>query len=242
MSITYIDCGDSATSGIKDLNTAGTYLAWFLTTSTAAAQRIYVKGKFIRHQAALNMELSVIRATTNLNVVATHAMFALNKWMFCAMTYDTTLTNTDQYCYFGDLSTTVTEATSYGTRVVGSGAVTSDSGTNARIGTGNLQPFINGRVGLVQIYNRQLSVAELRAIQFDCLRGYNLNGCVLSVIPNLVNIADLSGAKNTLTVTGAPTQGAAPPLRVRNRITKSQGPIYVASGGSDGYYYREYTN
>lgn len=208
----YINGGSGAS--LDDLVTA-TFVAWVYPTAFAANQVLWSKNgttRYARFNTAARLNFAVARATTPLEVTATDTLTA-NRWAFVAGALNTGGVNTDQKAYYGSLTSVVAEVSAYTTQQVGTGAVTSDAAGNLSIGSNTASQPFTGRVAWVQVYNRQLSLGELRMLQGD--RSLKLQGCVGFWQPGWdagTTVPDLSGSGNHGTITGAPTYVAGLPL------------------------------
>jgi hypothetical protein len=252
MALTFVDNSSdevqlSSANGLRDIE-AGTYLARVFQTSTPASFRyIYRANEGGGNRTfdvggsggTLGPRLGIERAIAGLGVSATPANtphFALNTWCDFAVTWDFAGADTDQHLYGGNLSNPFTEATTYASQVAGSGTATESTAANPQIGgmfdTG-LRAF-PGRIAWLLIFNRQLSLGELRALQHrpyktaDCVGFWHLYGTGTQ--------QDLSGHLNNGTVTGA-TASAHPPMGIPfGRVGGWRG-AFTAAVGKPWYYY-----
>lgn len=238
----YINVGSGAS---LDSLTACTIAAWVYLTSTAAIRGIYYKGyapgstgKYLRLNGSGQWEATVLRATTNL-IMRSSTGVGTNKWHYLVAAWNTAGANGDQHMYWGDLTAIATEVT-YGTQQVGTGAVTAESTLNGFIGGyGSAEPFV-GRIARVQVFNRQLSLGEIRQIQ-----GYplTLSGCVGFWRPGWddgTTVPDKSGAGNHGTITGTPSRAGGIPLKILGRpqyattVAAAGGSSFIPSDGLAG--------
>lgn len=187
----------------------GTVMVWIYQTSTANPTAwVFPGGTSCQFNPNTTSVLFGIgRATQNLNMVTAFSnlpTFGTNKWSFLAAVWNVTGVNGDQHLYHGDLTTLAAEASAYAIQRVGSGSVNSSAGLNTLIGNvaGGSQPMA-GSIALVAIWNRQLSLAEIRQQQF---RPMPTSGCVLLLQLGFNGTGtqpDLSGSTNAVSVTGA---------------------------------------
>jgi hypothetical protein len=230
------------TSATLENHTAASYLAWVYTTTDTNSRRIYQKGLFAGNGArALSigaatpeLSLQVNRATTILSAAANlsnFAAYALNSWVCFAGVHDTGGANGDQKLYCGNLLAPLAEPSAYSAQSVGSGAPASNAGSSAFIAnTSNTNAAFQGRIALVAVFNRVLSLAELRDLQY---RPRPTRGCVgfwqLGRTGTSTQM-DYSGNGNHGTVTGA-TFSHGPPIRpVRRR--KFAASVAAPAGGN----------
>jgi hypothetical protein len=170
----------AASSVNNCLDSGGTILMWLYPTDIVTANS-YARNAniFFNNNGGSSVQLSIARATQSILMVSNGAPSTLgaNKWFFVAAVWNPAGTNTDQHLYHGDLATAIAEVSSYSIQRVGSGTVTSNSGLNLLVGnaTNGLLPM-TGRIGVVAMWNRQLSLGELRAQQY---RPLPTSGCVL---------------------------------------------------------------
>lgn len=216
MALLFSASTDKVTAGsnaaLDDLTTA-TYLAWVYPTSTADG-RICMKGLFngtgARHLSVTpgggHLQISVERATTNLEATASANAVTLNTWNFVAGVHNTGGANGDQKLYIGTLAAPAAEVATYSVRAVGTGAPNSNASATQIIGnkSNDAVPF-PGRIAWLGIWRRELPLGEIRQQQF---RLYPSPGCVFWMPLGLQSGAssaqlDYSGWGNHGTVTGA---------------------------------------
>jgi hypothetical protein len=160
-----------------DNQTTMTVALWVYPT-TVTGTRVFISKvgsggntggwRFIFDNASGNMNLRRDRATTQLNYTTNNNGLTANSWRCVAATFDTGAN--DGHIYSGDLSSTMVEHT-YGTSTGGSGAITggaSDSANTMFVGnnSGTASAF-QGRIAMVGVWARVLTLAELREWQFD---------------------------------------------------------------------------
>lgn len=193
-----------------------TYIGWFYATSDAGGQNHMGKSTAAgRHSLERKFgdvddyNLIVDRATTDASAATTGVDRPLNAWKFIGAAYGAG--GAGPRIYHGNLTTVAVEA-SYSAQTDGSGAVSNGSGL-AFIG-GNNNPFTAafiGRIGLVMVWDRALTLGEIKAQQFN---PHKTSGCILFTqygFNGTSTQADWSGGANNGTVTGA-TQSSHVPL------------------------------
>jgi hypothetical protein len=213
-----VDVGSGAS--IDDL-AAGTILAWFRLDAfpPANTSMIYTKessglgiGWQIQTDSIVRLFITRGAGASEIGVrVASPTGIAGAAWGFMATTWDGALTDTDQHFYSGDLSTIAVEAGSYNVQLVGAGALDSVAAASGVVGNraANSRQF-DGLIGWIGIWNRQLSLGEVRAQQF---RPHKTSGCVLFVHLGYAGTGtqpDWSGNGNNGTVTGATVANHVP--------------------------------
>ncbi len=158
---------------------------WVFHNSTSGVSQLLDKqagvGRVRLARNGANPIFFVNRATTNLDIQPLGSI-AANKWMFVAATYDINGADGDQHLYEGESDLPAVEFASYVSRNVGSGAQGDDSSADQHISepTGGTQG-LDGHIGVAGIWNRQLSLGEIREQQF---RPHPTKGCTLLVFPN----------------------------------------------------------
>ena len=209
----YINCGSA--SMLDDLTTYS-FVCWVKPTVAFAAvdtRWIYKKGDWGNGHDGFALDINATpdvvlmqfrqRATTPLNVQSIQtANLAVNKWSFLASSINLNGVDTDQYLYIGYLNTIVSEVGAYALRGVGSGTPVTNAAQNFILGNNNAftEPT-DGAVGIAMIFNKQLSLGELRTLQF---RPIPISGCLgFWVLHGTGTQPDLSGNGNNGTVTGA---------------------------------------
>src|SRR3990167_2178980 len=156
------------------------------------------------------------RATTNMIYISNNAALTTNKWWFVGITADQAGgVGTLAHIYVGDLTTLATERT-YGTSQDGSGAFTSNSGIEYRIGDkGAASESGNFRMADHFVYpGVVLTQAQFQLLQYRPHLAPLISGLKLYTIPGLIGTGtqpDWSGTGNTGAVTGA-TVSDGPPL------------------------------
>lgn len=185
--------------------TAATLMFWVYPTTVANALRQVIGKKGAantgwvvvkRGADGTNWAFLVDRATTDAGVDITGVQ--ANVWQY--MAYSWNVGATDFHSYLGTLSAVATEI-SAGV-ATGSGAQVDDSAESLIVGQGN-QNATGMRMGIVQIVNRVLTLAEIQHLQFH---PYPIPGTVLYTHLGLTGTGtqpDWSGNGNTGTVTGA---------------------------------------
>lgn len=202
----------ASNSTIDNLNNF-TYIAWvYPTTSGGATEEIIAKqstvsnGKRLRIQAGGSINLRASRATTAMNVSSgstSTVNYVINEWNIIAGVRDGADTQNGRI-YIGTATTTIREVDAYITANNGSGAATSEAGTPLYISNnGAFASSFGGGIAFVGVWNRALTLAELKAQQFFPHRtagnvvfmflGFNGTGTQ----------PDWSGNGNSGTVTGA---------------------------------------
>lgn len=209
----------AAAASINSLDTKTIY-GWFYPTTITADRRLFTKmtSGFNGWDLAIqdssgNLNWYVNRAGGNSHQTSSSSPLTTNKWWFVAGTYDVGAAQPTRL-YIGDLSTAAIEP-SYSSTTTGSGATSSDTTEVARIGNlySNANAF-QGRIGLVGMLNRALTLQEIIDLQF---KPRVVNGTVLFMPlgynSNSTPQPDLSGNANSGTVTGASLTQEGLPLR-----------------------------
>jgi hypothetical protein len=209
----YIDCG--AATVLQNIN-IGAMWAWVYTLSAAANAIIAGKSSStvfkLTSTATNRISFVRARATTATEVVADGAAMGVTKWVFIAVTWNTGGANADQKIFSGDLRTIAAEPGAYTTQTVGSGAETSDAGSNYRIGGPAGAPF-TGRIAVQGVIaGRQITLSEARSLQFRPRPVAGTVGLWWPGRDNETTVPDLSGTRNAGTVTGSPTRTPGVPL------------------------------
>lgn len=216
----YIEHGSAA--ALDDM-TVGAVAFWLFTTSDTARQNILSKSGNVTMELGENATPSNIyftktRATISQIVnaqVANFANYAINKWLFVVVNFDT-VTDGNNTLWIGDLDSVAAEPSVYTTQLAGVGALTTDAASNLRIGrhaTATGRQFV-GPIAEIWVFNKNINSTEREQLRTygaitdsaaTLLHGqYGMNGATGAV-------ADLTGNGNTGTVTGTLTVGAARP-------------------------------
>ena len=219
-----LDAVDHGSAASLDDIAAGTLLALVNCADVTPADGVFAVSKsgsnwmLVLRGPGLGNDLSwqIGRATTALHARATQAnlpAFLENRWVWLAATWNTAGSDSDQRLYAGGLTTPLVEAAAYVTQTVGSGSVTSNAAANLFVGNtsaGNSNSF-PGLIALVKIWNRRLSLDELRRHQSNLACSAQ---CVLFAWPGKNGrgtVFDESGNNNHGTITGAiPTADTVP--------------------------------
>ena len=208
-----VDCGSAA---ILDGIDVGTTIVWERPTTLATRNVIWDKtdpgteeGMFFAHDVSIGTRFAFQRdrATAALLAVAGVDVVTLDAWNFLAARWDTGGVDGDQQLFHGDLTTIVTEISSYSFQTVGSGFPSSHAAGSFVIGNrGDGTPLFreaDGDVAVVAIWNRRLSLGEIRAQQFHPHVTVNCRGFWYLGFNGTGTQPDLSGTGNNGTVTGA---------------------------------------
>ena len=205
------DCG---TNAVMDNIDAGTIMWWCrnqdstpTTTGTVIDKGDATHRWRIRNLTGGNINFIRDRATTDLTCEVAHASFANypgdGNLVFYAVSWDVALTNTDQHWYCGSGQLAPAEATAYATQIVGSGATQSNAGATLFVGNdAGLVNAYHAHLGPMAVFNRQLSLAEIRSWWRDP-RKLDAN-CVALWQNKVLNVqsADYSGNGNNAQPTG----------------------------------------
>lgn len=227
------NCGSGAT--IDDM-TAMSALIWFYPVSTASNRQLMAKSDggtlgwnwgFSGTSGALVANWR--RATTNATRTSSTTS-ANDAWNCYAFTADQGATPVWTF-YFGNLTTMLVEA-GYSATNNGSGAFQADNTFDLHLGnrTGADQG-VRGRYGFAALWNRVLTLGELRAQQFS---PHPTSGCVGFWWPGVngtTSIPDWSGKFNPAsTLTGLVTAPGLP-LDVLFE-SEDEDPYVVTAGGA----------
>jgi hypothetical protein len=226
-SLNFTATGDRVACGsatMLDNQDSYTGLAWVYRNAAAASGRkVFSKGDNPIHNFQLtgtsgDMQFNRFRATTNAQATTNTTPVALNTWVFLAWSFDTGASAGNvAKVYHGTLTSIAAEA-SYSVNSDGSGTPNDDAAADLAIGNRSTgasfdQPF-PGRIAFFAIYDRVLTLAELRAMQFrpfchspDCKLFVQLGW------GGAGTQADLSGNGNNCTVTGATKADHMPTAR-----------------------------
>lgn len=212
-----VNCGsDASFTGLDPW----TVLMWVKVTTLTNNRYFWSKGaggsnnrRSVCLLSGTSGDIGVVldRATTDLNYTSSNTPFSSSSWKFLAVTFHSTnSSNNLVHIYVGSLSTLATEVT-YVVRIDGSGAFASDSGESWRVGNLKAESgAIQGTIAYTQVISDELSLAQIRALQFRP-----------RVIPNtklFLNLGfngtgtqtDLSGNGNNGTVTGCAVDAHVP--------------------------------
>lgn len=189
-----------------------TVLLWVYVTTLTTNRAYWGKntGNFFNHSGSTgNIRVGADRSSGDSNYITNNTPVALNTWTCVAFTYDNAATP-PIHIYTGTVLPLV-EAT-YGTATDGSGSVVNDSGSAMLWGNRSaIDAAIQGRIAVGMMWNRVLTLGELRAQQFN---PHMTAGCVDFKIFGFNGVdtqPDYSGNLNAGTVTGA-TVGPHAPL------------------------------
>ena len=228
----FVDVGSG--SQLDGLNVA-TICAWIKTPADLTTTKtIYSKNdnKIFRIDAGGALAISVDRATTGISAIAGSAL-STSTWYFVAASYKATGVDGDQKLFVGALGSAAAEVGSYTTQIVGTGTVTSDGAGNGRIGArvAGTVPFVGQIAGVLIFKDINLSLNEIRRVQE---RPRNIASSICALwMPGYIagsSVPDFSGAVNTGTVNGAPTQSGGYPWRISGAPTYSV--VQAAAAGS----------
>lgn len=214
-----VDIGSNAS--LDNLAT-GTMIAWCFPVTPGGADVISGKApagfgayrEFAIASANLRLSFILNRATTDLNAFSGNNVITAGQWNYYGCVWDVGGANGDQKLFVGDLTTIVAEIGSYTIQTVGAGAQSDDSGSSQGIGNYVEEAGSNfsfeGDIAFFAIWNRVLTLGELRAQQF---RPHVTNGCVGFYhlgFNGTGTQADWSGNGNSGSVTGATTSDHVP--------------------------------
>lgn len=200
-----------------------TYLMWVYPTTLTANRALMGKdagglnGRVLvvaGTGASSQLQGFVSRATTSSNYVTSLSVLTTDAWHFVGMTFDSGAAAGQIINLYHGLRTTIVAEQGYSISTDGSGAVTSDAANGLCVGNiEDASAAFEGRVAWAGVWNRVLSLGEVRSQQFHphvtsgcklfCHYGWNGTG-------TQPNWAD-TGSVNNGTVTGA-TVGAHVPL------------------------------
>jgi len=160
------------------ISTPFTLLAWIYATSlvnvaTVFGSRDNVAGGLSVVQFRLsgttgNIELRVQRVTTASSYITSSTPIGTNTWTCLAATFDSSA-NPVTHIYAGTLASALAETT-YGTTTNGSGAVTTQDGSNpnfwgARTSGSAIGASFNGRIHTCALFGAVLSLADCQSWQ-----------------------------------------------------------------------------
>lgn len=209
-----VDHGTGVSFGASALSV----LIWNYPTSNTGPQNLWwhsvVGSSTLRHSLERRFgdvddyEVTVARVTTNGACITTGVNRPLNAWKFTAVTFADG--DGGPRVFHGSLTAAAVEA-SYSSRSEGSGGVLDGSG--AAMYVGNRAAFDEafvGRIAVVQVFDRQLSLAEIISHQW---RPRKESGCVLLAHYGFNGTStqpDWSGRGNSGTVTGGAVAAHVP--------------------------------
>lgn len=237
----YVDCGSGAS--LDDLGTV-TFLAWIKPTDVTVLSAFIGKhdgasnGWFARIRSGGQFQIARNRATTAMSTTTTDAGLANGVWSCIGGVLD--VTGGAVKAYTGNLTALMVE--NAGTQTVGSGAINTDASNPLVLGNrSTLSGGWDGSIGVVAVFNRVLTLEEMRSWQFNPRM---LPGCVgLWMLGDngTGTQPDLSGNGNNGTVTGA-TQSDNPPLRRRwgRKVLEVMYNVVAPAAGSSPYYLHYY--
>lgn len=206
-----------------------TVILWVYPTTLTAGRRLYSKNtaggavvKNLRLESGGNLGTFVSRSGSPNNYLTSDAPLSTDKWHCVAWAFDSAAAAGETTSlYTGDLTSALAER-SYATASDGAGTYGSDATADLVVGNrgDNLTMAFEGRIARVAVYDRALTLGELRALQFAPAARWNAPGCVLLADYHGTGTQpDYSGNGNAGTVTGA-TVSAHVPL----------GPAFGADG------------
>ena len=191
-----------------------TVIMWMYPTTLTNGRRPYTKGAqntFSIYGTAGDLSFERLRTTSTIYTTNNTPLATLNKWYFVAFSFNSAgATGQIVNIYVGNLSTFAVEAT-YGTATDGSGSLNTDATANLIIGNRPVaDSAFQGRIAWVGVWNRELTLGELRAQQF---RPHKTSGCVLFTHYGFNGTGtqpDWSGSGNPGTVTDATVSSHVP--------------------------------
>lgn len=206
------------TNAVLDNMDPWTIIVWTKLDNLGDGQTFYQKGlgptgrqnfSLTDPTGGVGLRVSSRRATVDTLAdvqVANVPALAAGKWVFLAGVADLT-TSTNNKIFGGDLMTIVQEAATYRLQTNGLGTQANNSGQTAFVGNNaNLNASPKGSYAFIGIWNRGLSLEEIRAQQFF---PHVTSGNVLFMFPGFGSASglgtqpDWSGKGNAGTVTGA---------------------------------------
>ncbi len=195
-----------------------TWFMWIKPTTITANRVLCCKGLTGTNQKFLNISdasgnLSVTVARTSNTVYTSNSgpLSAAGTWYCVAVVFDSTAGAGNLiHIYTGTLTSILAEVT-YGTKTAGSGSVTADASSNFFWGNrSNFDAALQGDFAIGMIFNRALSLGELKEQQFNPT---SVSGCVAYNILGWNGTGsqpDWSGNGNPGTVIGATTSTHVP--------------------------------
>ena len=241
----YISHGSGA--NLDDLSTF-TVACWYYPTTIDTSYRVFL-GKFSDAGADLGWYLAASdkwdgSVPQGLNVFrkydtvaqsgfSSDNFFTLNAWNFVGVYFPGAGTNPS--IYHGTLSKTVADDTEQPINA-GSGGLTSDAALNLYAGGYTESQIARGTIGFYAIWNGQVSLNGLKAVQFNPLAAMQVGDCRLLSIPGLhgaSTIVDLSGNNNTGSVTNATASSVHLPISINFGLAEEQS--YIVSAVPTGF-------
>lgn len=228
-----------------------TYLAWIYPTASTLVGGIITKGtgggsnrRSFELASGSGAAADSLLATVDLSVTdavsnSAASQIAQNTWQCVAMSFDVASPTID--LYHGTLTSPAAEVT-YNTETTGSGTTSSNASDDQYIGVfgAGTSGSVAQRIGPVAIFNRVLTLAEIRRWQFN---PFPFSGCVLMMhlgYDGTGTQRDLSGNGNTGTVT---TATVAPHVPTRypavGALVSVVGTTPPASSGNPWYHYMQ---
>lgn len=231
----YVNHGSGAS--LDDLpGTAISCVAWIYRTADGANQQIITKdnsfpsgfGFLVDPELGTEgtLRCNFYRATTTADSISGSSdVVPLNTWTFVAATY---APGTAPKLFIGSLTSQVAEVSAYGRQIAGAGAYLSDAAASLYVG--NLQRTtsvdFNGRIARAGVWNRELSLGELQALQHSWVK---TAGCVLLTDYHGTGTQpDLSGSGNNGTVTLAT---AADHVPLKLAWQRAPAPTFAVTAG-----------
>lgn len=216
----------------------GTILAWVHTGSGAPSAAIYSKGastrilfRFVTNWQRLTFD--VFRTSAPHLSVEAGSMPGLrdNAWGFVVMSWKASGGNTDQKLYSGSETVLAAEPASYIVQTVGGGAAQADDSADDGIlggRAGGTNPLTRP-MGFFAIYDRQLTLPEIRAVQTE---RRVLPGCLGQYRPGRTGrgtVPDESGKGRHAVVVGSPTLALGVPWLVPASLSALLNPSTAPS-------------
>ena len=213
----YVDHGSDAS--LDDL-TNPTVLTWIYPTVSDTNYRAIVSkldtgdslGWGIRMtdiwDSSAPESINVVRVTDAGNKFSetVQDVMVLSAWNFIGVVFQSPGTEDD--IYRGDLTTLATKQTIGKSNVRAGASVLSDAAEAFRLAatSDNTTNQYRGRIAFVAVFDAQLTLAQIQAIQYRPINSMTHSSCVLLVFPGLhgaSTVPDFSGNGNTGTVTNA---------------------------------------
>lgn len=213
-----VDCGSAASLDNLQAGANGfTVVAWIMRTadgydkaivskftSASAGWVLFCEGVPPGYTTFGGLRMQVFRGTGfgDQTTYETSDRITKDAWMFVAGTFKDSA-SPKMHLYYGSLTATVVEETSYQISSAGTGTLNSDAANNLWIGDG--QDNFGGNIERVGIYNTELALADIRALQFAPISQWNRSDCVLlqQIGDSSKTQPDLCGDGNNGTVTSA---------------------------------------